>query len=254
MARAEVPVREVLDLAWKAGEAILAIYGGPVAAEMKEDRTPLTAADRASHAVIEAGLLRLTPHWPVLSEEGRTIPYAERRRWGSFWLVDPLDGTKEFLKRNGEFTVNIALVDTEGPVFGVVLAPALGALYWGLRAEGAWRRQGETPAVPIRVRRPDAGKGLTVVQSRSHPSPELDAYLRGVRVADAISVGSSLKFCAVAEGRADLYARFGPTMEWDTAAGQAVLEGAGGKVVEPGGAPLKYNKEDLHNPFFLASA
>ena len=250
----DVSLEAVLDLAEEAGRAILAIYGGPVATEMKEDRTPLTAADRASHGVIEAGLRRISPDRPVLSEEGRSIPYAERVGWESFWLVDPLDGTKEFLKRNGEFTVNIALVERGSPVFGVVFAPALGALYWGTREAGAWCRRGGAAAERIGVRRPAPERGLTVVQSRSHPSPELDAYLRGMKVADAISVGSSLKFCAVAEGRADLYARFGPTMEWDTGAGQAVLEAAGGTVVDVDGAPLRYNKEDLHNPFFIARA
>ncbi|MEX0731671.1 MAG: 3'(2'),5'-bisphosphate nucleotidase CysQ [Aquisalimonadaceae bacterium] len=247
----------IIDLAVEAGHAILAVYNGPdFSVETKDDNSPLTAADRASHAVIDQGLRALTPEIPVLSEEGRDIPWQERRHWQRFWLVDPLDGTKEFIKRNGEFTVNIALVENGQPVFGVIFAPATDTLYVGARGEGAWRRTGKGPREPISVRSPAAGEGHAVVKSRSHPSGELAAYLENVQVAESVPVGSSLKFCAVAEGRATLYPRFGPTMEWDTGAGQAIVEAAGGKVVKADSPdqPLSYNKENLLNGFFIVSA
>jgi 3'(2'), 5'-bisphosphate nucleotidase len=168
-------------------------------------------------------------------------------------LVDPLDGTKEFIKRNGEFTVNIALIEDGRSVFGVVGVPAQGMIYWGVAGSGAWLQAGDAPPQPIRVRQPEPASGLTVVMSRSHPSPELDAYLADIKVADALPIGSSLKLCAVAEGRADLYPRLGPTMEWDTAAGHAVVEAAGGRVLTLAGVPLSYNKQSLLNPHFIVS-
>jgi 3'(2'), 5'-bisphosphate nucleotidase len=239
------------DIARRAGAAIMEIYQGEFRVECKTDDSPLTCADRAAHEVIVAGLNALAPEIPVLSEEGKEIPPAVRREWPRFWLVDPLDGTKEFIKRNGEFTVNIALVEGGEPVLGVVYVPAQGTLFGGMKGEGAWRQAGEGLAERISVRRADRVRGLTVVMSRSHPSPELGEYLKGVHVAEAIEVGSSLKLCAVAEGRADLYPRLGPTMEWDTAAGQAVVEAAGGSVTTLGGVPLRYNKENLLNPHFI---
>ena len=239
-------------IAREAGRAILAHYDGPVEVTDKADRSPLTEADRASHAVITRRLAEAFPGIPVLSEEGRDIPYDERRRWKRFWLVDPLDGTKEFIQKNGEFTVNIALVDQGVPVIGVVYVPAQGVLYWGVRGHGAWKQEDAGPPRPIRVRRADPERGYTVVESRSHPSAELEAYLKDLPVAERIPAGSSLKFCAVAEGRADLYPRLGPTMEWDTAAAQAVLEAAGGRVEDLEGRPLRYNKPDLRNPHFVA--
>ncbi len=238
-------------LARQAGAAVMAIYAGEHDIVFKEDHSPLTAADRASHDTIVAGLAGLEAGLPILSEEGRTIPYAERQGWSRFWLVDPLDGTKEFIKRNGEFTVNIALVERGAPVAGVVYAPALELLYCGWAGHGAYLWRGRDSCTPIRVRPADHAAGLTVVMSRSHPAPELDGFLKGIRVAEALPVGSSLKLCAVAEGKADLYPRLGPTMEWDTAAGQAVVEAAGGQVVNLEGAPLRYNKENLLNPFFV---
>jgi len=244
-------VADVCALACLAGDAILEVYESDFSVEAKDDRSPLTAADRASHRVIAEGLRRLAPDVPVLSEEGRSIPAQERQGWQRLWIVDPLDGTKEFIKRNGEFTVNIALVEDDAPVFGVVYVPVSRRLYWGGRDMGAWRQDGDGAPEPVRVRRPDPGRGLTVVQSRSHPSPELEAFLKELHVAESISVGSSLQLCAVAEGRADLYPRFGPTMEWDTAAGQAVVEGAGDKVLDQSGRALVYNKPDLLNPHFV---
>lgn len=240
-------------LAERAGDAIMEIYGTSFSVEAKDDRSPLTAADRASHELIAAGLRELDPRTPILSEEGRDVPYEERRSWKRLWVVDPLDGTKEFIKRNGEFTVNIALVEEGLPVLGVIYVPAQETLYFAEKDKGAWRRKGRGEPERIRVRRADPGRGLAVVQSRSHPSPELAAYLEKVPVAESVSVGSSLKFCAVAEGRADLYPRLGPTMEWDTAAGQAIVTCAGGSVTDLLGSPLVYNKEDLHNPHFLVA-
>jgi len=245
----------IAAIAREAGSAIMEVYAGEdFAVETKADDSPLTRADRASHAVIVEGLQGAFPDIPILSEEGREIPFAERCRWRRFWLVDPLDGTKEFIKRNGEFTVNIALIENGAPRLGVVYVPATGTLYAGRVGEGAWRqRAGERPG-PIAPRMPAAAAGLAVVMSRSHPSAELDAYLRRIDVAEAVPVGSSLKLCAVAEGRADLYPRLGPTMEWDTAAGQAVVEAAGGQVLTASGTPLRYNKENLLNPWFVVSS
>jgi len=246
-------IDHLCTIARNAGNAVMEIYDGHIVVEMKSDRSPLTAADRASHDVIVGALNKHFPGIPVLSEEGKEIPYEERREWGRFWLVDPLDGTKEFIKRNGEFTVNIALIDGTIPVIGVIYVPAQDKLYWGGKGFGAWMREGEEKDARISARTPEEGKGLTVVMSRSHPSPELNDYLKNIDVAEALSVGSSLKLCAVAEGKADLYPRLGPTMEWDTAAGQAIVEGADGKVLDLKGSPLTYNKENLLNPYFVVS-
>lgn len=246
-----IPIEKVCAIARQAGGAILDIYDGDHGVEYKDDKSPLTAADKAAHEVIVAGLKELTPDIPILSEEGKDIPYEERQKWPRFWLVDPLDGTKEFIKRNGEFTVNIALIEGQKPVFGVVYVPVLDTLYWGGKGQGAFKKVGQGTPEAISVRQPDAERGLTVVMSRSHPSPELEEYLKSINVADALSVGSSLKLCAVAEGRADLYPRLGPTMEWDTGAGQAVVVAAGGTVNKMNGESLEYNKETLLNPFFI---
>jgi 3'(2'), 5'-bisphosphate nucleotidase len=242
----------VCRIAKEAGRAIMAVYNGEHEVELKADNSPLTAADKASHAVIVAGLKQAFPEIPILSEEGAEIPYSVRKQWQRFWLVDPLDGTKEFIRRNGEFTVNIALVEDGYPVAGVVYVPVQDKLYFGIKGEGAWiEPPGGADPVAIEVREPDDQVGLTVVMSRSHPSPELAAYLKGVKVAEALPVGSSLKLCVVAEGLADLYPRLGPTMEWDTAAGHAVAEAAGARVTTPEGESLRYNKENLLNPFFV---
>jgi len=253
----DIDQEAVVALAVTAGQAIMTVYNGPdFDVEAKQDKSPLTAADLASHAVIDAGLRALTPAIPVLSEEGRDIPWEERRQWRRFWLVDPLDGTKEFIKRNGEFTVNIALVEEGRPLFGVIYAPATDTLYVGAAGQGAWKQQSGGPRQPISVRTPAGGEGHAVVKSRSHPSGELADYLQQITVAESVPVGSSLKFCAVAEGRATLYPRFGPTMEWDTGAGQAIVEAAGGKVMQAGSPsqPLSYNKQNLLNGFFIVSA
>lgn len=241
----------VVALAWRAGEAIMEVYArGEEAAtvEWKDDRSPLTEADRAGHRVIVDGLRSLTPETPVVSEEG-AVPPAESLRDGPFWLVDPLDGTKEFLNRTGEFTVNIALIRARKPVAGVVHAPVLGRSWIG-GTDGAEGREGDR-RVPLRVR-PARSDRLRVVASRDHAGPRVKALLEGLPGAETVSMGSSLKFCVIAEGNADLYFRDGPTMEWDTAAAQAVLEAAGGGVFTLDGEPLRYTKPDFRNPQFVA--
>jgi 3'(2'), 5'-bisphosphate nucleotidase len=247
--------RELLEelgaIARRAGDAILDIYGRDFEVQHKDDASPLTEADLASHAVIRDALRSLDPDLPLLSEESAEIPYSERAGWGSYWLVDPLDGTKEFINRNGEFTVNIALVEDHAPVAGVVHVPVRGSTYAGAAGCGAWRRDGEGPAQAIGTRRPPADTPV-VVGSRSHANPKLDQCLRDIGPYEMASMGSSLKFCLVAEGAADLYPRLGPTSEWDTAAAQAVVQAAGGAVLGFDGAPLAYNrKAEYLNPWFL---
>jgi 3'(2'), 5'-bisphosphate nucleotidase len=246
----EALLHEVLALARRAGDAILAVYAQHFEVTTKDDRSPLTVADLRSHEIIEQGLRTLTPDIPVLSEESSTIPFEERRRWERFWLVDPLDGTKEFVSRNGEFTVNIALIEGHAPALGVVHVPVQGVAYTGLRGGGAHRwRDREKEA--IRVCAP-AASPLRIVGSRSHRGDSLDRVLPKLAPYELVAVGSSLKFCMVAEGAADLYPRFGPTSEWDTAAAQAVVEAAGGAVVKLDGQPLDYNaKAELLNPHFV---
>ncbi|HTS87412.1 MAG TPA: 3'(2'),5'-bisphosphate nucleotidase CysQ [Gemmatimonadales bacterium] len=236
-------------LAVEAGQAVLEEYRPDVAVELKTDRTPVTAADRAAQDVILRGLTAWTPDIPVVSEEGEIPGPAARASWPRFWLVDPLDGTKEFLKRNGEFTVNIALVQRGAPVLGVVHAPALGVLYYGGDGLGSWKRVGDGPAERLTSQPPAPGQPLRVVESRSHPSPELDRFLASHPVSERLQVGSSLKFCWVAEGRADIYPRFGPTMEWDVAAGDCIFRNSG--AGRPRASPLRYNHPDLRNPGFV---
>ena len=241
------------EIAREAGRAILEVYGrDDFAVERKADDSPLTEADRVAHRIISGALEKLGGGWPVLSEESLPADRAARRQWTRYWLVDPLDGTKEFLKRNGEFTVNIALVDDHRAILGAVHAPVLDRLYFGAVALGAWRSDSGAPSTPIAVR-PNAASPLRVVGSRSHPSPELAAYLQRLPPYEISDMGSSLKICLVAEGAADLYPRLGPTSEWDTAAAQAILESAGGRMIDLDGRPLRYNsKDDLLNPHFLA--
>lgn len=226
-------------IAEEAGARIMAFYGA-ASVSAKDDGSPLTQADLAAHDAILAGLAEACPEWPVVSEEDAAR--ADAPPAGAFILVDPLDGTREFVSGNGEFTVNIALIDGGLPVAGVVFAPALGRLWKGALGAGATARHAAgTPLRPIAVRMPDAA-GLVAVASRSHRDAQTEAFLAGLPIAGLRSVGSSLKFCLVAEGEADVYPRFGPTMEWDTAAGQAVLEAAGGRVTCPDGAPFRYGK------------
>ena len=247
-----IDLADVCAIARTAGAAIMAVYGGNHAIELKHDQSPLTQADRVSHTLIRERLASLPGALPVLSEESPPQDVTRRREWPRYWLVDPLDGTKEFIKRNGEFTVNIALIDGHRAVAGVVFAPALGQLFYGAVDRGAWQETAESPARPIRVRAP-AMAPLRVVGSRSHPSGELAAYLAALGPHEIKPMGSSLKICLVAAGDADVYPRFGPTSEWDTAAAQAILESAGGRMIDRAGRPLRYNtKDDLLNPHFLA--
>lgn len=242
----------VIDLAKEAGAAIMAVYDENIAIRRKADDSPLTQADLAAHHVIDAGLSRVAPDVPVISEESSAIPYEERTSWRRYWLVDPLDGTREFIKRNGEFTVNIALIQDHQPVLGVVYAPALDLLFHGVRGAGAWRRLGANPPQQIRARPFDPTQ-VTVVGSRSHAGERLLQFLARIGPHMLISMGSSLKICLVAEGRADVYPRLGPTSEWDTAAAQCVLEEAGGRLVGLDNQPFRYNtKDSLLNPDFFA--
>jgi 3'(2'), 5'-bisphosphate nucleotidase len=241
-------VAAVTALARDTGARILTLCDAGASVTLKKDRTPLTAADRLADRLITERLAALTPATPVISEEGIIPDYPARRAWTRFWLVDPLDGTKEFLSGNGEFTVNIGLVEDGRPVLGVIHAPALDLLYWAAEGLGAWRQEGHGPAERI-FSRTRNGRPLTVVESRSHPSPELEAYLAGLPVGERIRMGSSLKFCLLAEGRADLYPRFGPTMEWDVAAGDCLYRNAGRTGPNP--SPLTYGKPDLRNEGFV---
>lgn len=253
----------------KAGEAVLEVYETDFAIEYKDDHSPLTLADRRSHNIISEHLepFRL----PILSEEGRDIDYNERKGWPVLWIVDPLDGTKEFVKRNGEFTVNIALVNDHRPIMGVIYIPVKDTLYWGAEGYGAYKLDAagthrfDTSASLLSISRkmplndavaPDSDRCYTIMGSRSHASPELMAFVEKKRSeykrVDFISAGSSLKICLVAEGKADIYPRLGPTMEWDTAAGQAIAENAGCRVlVWDTREPLAYNRENLVNPSFV---
>jgi 3'(2'), 5'-bisphosphate nucleotidase len=243
------PVRHV---AVAAGRRILDIYERGFDVSRKSDGSPLTEADRASQEVIAAGLADIAPEIPLLSEEMAAVGYETRKTWPRFWLVDPLDGTKEFINRNGEFTVNIALIEGTRPVLGVVYVPVLGQMYSACRGRGAFRQLAECRPEPIRAR-PFSGGKPVVVASRSHAGPETQAMLRAIGEHDAVSMGSSLKFCLVAAGSADVYPRLGPTMEWDTAASQCIVEEAGGRVIALDGKPLAYNKPDLHNPWFIVA-
>ena len=241
----------VIAVARAAARDILTVYEGAFAVEHKHDASPVTEADLAAHRRIVDGLQALTPGVPVLSEESPAPDIAARRLWSALWLVDPLDGTREFVKRNGEFTVNIALVVEGVATYGVIQQPVTGALWHGGPGLGAFRRDGETDHA-IRARIPAAGP-LRIAASRSHRDARTQAVLDALPGSEVVGCGSSLKFCRLAEGALDLYPRFGPTSEWDTAAGQAILEGAGGAVFDPRGRPLRYNQRDtLLNGDFVA--
>jgi 3'(2'), 5'-bisphosphate nucleotidase len=243
---------DCIALARQAGDAIMAVYGEDFAVEHKADRSPLTEADLAAHRIILAGLTRLTPDLPVLSEEGAGIDWSVRRQWRRYWLVDPLDGTREFVKRNGEFTVNIALIADGEPVLGVVYAPVLDYLCWAESGRGAFLRQPDGQDLALRCQQP-APTPLRVIASRAHLDERTAAALARMGEVERIGLGSSLKFCRLAEGRADVYPRFGPTSEWDTAAGQCVLESAGGAVLNSDGSRFRYNaKASLLNGDFIA--
>ncbi|UOQ45402.1 3'(2'),5'-bisphosphate nucleotidase CysQ [Halobacillus salinarum] len=257
--------QKVVAAAIEAGKEIMKIYETDFDVEYKEDESPLTIADQRSHEIIKEALQKNFPEIPILSEEGSHLPYEERKAWKEIWLVDPIDGTKEFIKKNGEFTVNIALIRDGKPVLGVVYAPALDDLYVADKEKGAFKvssvLQTSDHLSLNAVKLPLAQKNdtvATVVASRSHMSPETEVFINELKEqydeVETISAGSSLKLCLVAEGKADYYPRYAPTMEWDTGAGQAIVELSGGKVeVAYDGRPLFYNKINLRNPWFLAT-
>jgi 3'(2'), 5'-bisphosphate nucleotidase len=262
-----VDIKELLfssvRAALKAGEEILKVYESDFSIEQKEDRSPLTLADKNAHEIICENLKETS--FPVLSEEGRAVAYAERSGWDYFWMVDPLDGTKEFIKRNGEFTVNIALIHKQRAILGVIYVPVTKTLYYAAEGVGSYKFQITDMIADdleglilqsLKLPVPHANKKFTVVASRSHLSEETEMFIDGVKTAhkevEFISSGSSIKLCLVAEGSADVYPRFAPTMEWDTAAGQAICEIAGKKVIDyTTNKPLLYNKTDLLNNWFI---
>jgi 3'(2'), 5'-bisphosphate nucleotidase len=241
----------LMPIVERAGAAIMRIYDAGFTVQHKDDNSPLTSADLESQRVIAEGLKCLTPDIPILSEESAAAPWDKRQNWRELWVVDPLDGTREFVKRNGEFTINIALIVRHEPLLGVVAAPAQGIVFWGIAGVGAFRRQHGGEA--CRIQTTPAQQPLRVVGSRSHPSAQTAAYLARLGPHHMSGVGSSLKFCLLAEGKADLYPRFGATSEWVTAAGQAVLEAAGGHVTRMDGHRMRYNcRESVINGDFVA--
>jgi 3'(2'), 5'-bisphosphate nucleotidase len=264
-------IPQLLRISHEAGTAILEVYNSDFAVEQKNDKSPLTLADKRSHEIIAHRLAGLPAcQLPLLSEEGRTIPYDERKTWDMYWLVDPLDGTKEFVKRNGEFTVNIALIQNSCPLLGVIYIPAKNVFYFAAESLGSFKLDDSNVLssgsldmiLSCSIRLPfvldplPLASRVTVIGSRSHMSLETEQFINDLKAkykeVDFLAAGSSLKFCLIAEGKAEVYPRFGPTMEWDTAAGQAIVEQAGGRVLRAGSQkPLSYNKENLLNPSFI---
>lgn len=242
---------DVIKIADEASEKVLHIYQSDFKVNYKEDHSPITAADIASHDIIVKGLRQISRDIPVLSEEGAEIPWEERKKWRRFWLIDPIDGTKDFTQRTGEFTVNIAMIEDGEPVMGVVTAPVLKEAFWGIKGEGAHMRDRTGRVRRIRVAEPK--DTLRVVASKNHLNDETRAFIETLGAHETVQAGSSLKFCRIAEGHADIYPRMGPTSEWDTAAAHAVLVAAGGKVQTPEGQPLVYGKENILNPNFIAA-
>lgn len=248
-----INLQDLLQVAKKAAQdasgEILKIYeSGDFSIEAKSDDSPLTLADKASHKAIVAKLD--ATGLPILSEEGRLVPYSERKGWEYFWMIDPLDGTKEFIKKNGEFTVNIALIHGGKPILGVVFTPVLGEMFWAVKGDGAFKDGSKLQVNKFST----ADEGLKVVASRSHLNDDTKQYLNTLHNPEIVSKGSSLKLLMVAEGSADLYPRYAPTMEWDTAAAQIVVEEAGGTVtIKDEDSAVRYNKEDLLNPHFLVA-
>lgn len=259
---------ELIDIAIRAalegGREIMEVYASDIAVEMKEDRSPLTLADKRAHLAI---MKRLEPTAiPILSEEGRDISYSERSSWGRFWMVDPLDGTKEFIKRNGEFTVNIALIENGIPIAGIIYVPVREELYVGMKTQGAYKMSGVTTTNKVDLEQLkknglklpviNSDRSYMIVGSRSHMSEKTETFINDLKVkhgeVDIVSMGSSLKICLVAEGAADVYPRFAPTMEWDTAAGHGIALGAGCEVIDAHTqSPMRYNKENLLNNHFV---
>jgi 3'(2'), 5'-bisphosphate nucleotidase len=247
-------IADCLQIARDAGAAIMTIYAQDFSVDIKADQSPLTAADLASHAIIDVGLKKMQPLLPILSEESADIDWETRQSWQRYWLVDPLDGTREFIKKNGEFTVNIALIENGVAVFGVIYAPVLDTIWWGDLTQGAYKQQGNGKVIKISSAH-DISNPLRVAASRSHLDEATSAALKRMGNIEALSMGSSLKFCGVADNQLDIYPRFAPTSEWDTAAGQAIVEAAGGKMLHLDGSEFRYNtKASLLNPHFIVLA
>lgn len=248
-------IERVRDIAFAAGEEILDVYKdeSSFGVEAKADDSPLTLADQRANKVICDSLIALNPDIPIISEENKAIDYSERKDFEYFWMVDPLDGTKEFIKRNGEFTVNIALIHKNKSIGGVVYVPVTDEMYWAVEGEGAWKKAAGEKQRLIANNYSMDDEGLSVVCSRSHLNEETSAFLNKMNNPETVSKGSSLKFLIIAESNADVYPRLAPTMEWDTAAAHIILEEAGGQVVRADDqTPLRYNKEILTNPHFIA--
>jgi len=245
----EFNIEDILEIAKKAGEEVLKIYNKDFEVEYKDDKSPLTLADKTSHNIITKGLKKY--NLPILSEEGKNIPYEKRKEWELFWMIDPLDGTKEFIKKNGEFTINIALIYKNEPVFGVVYAPVLDWMYFNDNKNAYKIENDKLIKLPLKK---DNNKFI-IVASRSHLNEETKKFIDSIKTdkeKEFISIGSSLKLCLVAEGKADIYPRLAPTMEWDTAAADAIVRKAGKKVYQfENNLSLKYNKENLLNPYFI---
>lgn len=251
----KVNIEEVIEIAKNAGEEILKIYNSDnFDIEIKDDNSPLTRADKASNKIIEEGLKKLYPEIPIMSEEGKDIEFETRKNWKIFWLVDPLDGTKEFIKKNGEFTVNIALIENNLPIAGVIYVPALGETFYGITETGSFKIYKNGRISRISVSNKDYKEPLNVVQSRSHSGEEENDFYSKFKINERLSKGSSLKICLIAEGKAELYFRGGPTWEWDTAAGHAILISAGGYFINKDKSDLLYNKEEPKNYGFIAAS
>lgn len=243
----------MIELVRQAGRKIMEIYKTDFDVEYKTDNSPLTRADKASHKMLMIGLQELFPDIHILSEEGKSKPFAERAAWHQFFLVDPLDGTKEFIKKNGEFTINIGLINGQEPLFGMLHGPVRDETYFGGPGFGAFKSIAGGDPEPITSKAPEEGLPVTAVSSRSHPSPDLQAILDHFGVSKREVAGSAYKFALVADGRAHLYARTNPTWEWDTAAGHAIVLGAGGAMTRLDGEPFLYNKEEILNPGFIVT-
>ncbi len=248
-------IDSLIEISKEAGEAIMNIYSTNYDYAIKKDDSPITIADTTSNDIISDSLRSLTPNIPILSEENSDIPYEERYLWETYWLVDPLDGTKEFIQRNDDFTVNIALIQNNRPVFGVIYIPATKELFWGTKANGSYHIDDKGHQTSINVSQ-KTGESIRLAMSRSHPSDELNKIMSKIKKKEVITAGSSLKFCLVANGSADCYPRFGPTSEWDTGAGEAIVIFAGGYVCQEDGQQILYNKKRnyINSSFIVANS
>tara|TARA_B100001142_G_scaffold209423_1_gene207557 strand:+ start:345 stop:1151 length:807 start_codon:yes stop_codon:yes gene_type:complete len=247
-------IKKLIKISKNAGDAIMDIYESEFDVNFKSDQSPLTKADILSNKIICQSLKKITPELPILSEESSNIPYHERSKWNQYWLIDPLDGTKEFIKKNGEFTTNIALIYKNRPIFGMIYVPARNEIFWGSKEMGSYHINGGSLSNKKKISvSQKTNDNLRIVSSRSHPSEDLKILLDKLENFELVSIGSSLKFCLIAKGEADCYPRFGPTSEWDSAAGEAIVSFAGGKVVTLDNKSLAYNSgESLKNPSFIA--